>query len=58
MKAIADTGVRVAFTDANDAPYGWAAQIAASGTESLLTCEAVLAETAFHLEARRWLSRC
>jgi hypothetical protein len=54
---IADTGVLVAFANADDAPHGWATQIVARVTE-LLTCEAVLAETAFHLEARRWLSRC
>jgi predicted nucleic acid-binding protein len=58
VKGIADTGVLVAFANANDALHGRAAQIAASVTEPLLTCEAVLAETAFHLEARRWLSRC
>jgi hypothetical protein len=51
-------GVLVAFANANDALHCWATQIAASVTEPLLTCGAVLAETAFHLEARRWLSQC
>ena len=49
MKGIADTGFLVAFANANDKYHAWAAQIAASVTEPLLTCEAVLAETAFHL---------
>jgi predicted nucleic acid-binding protein len=49
VKGIADTGFLVAFANANDAHHGWATQIAASVTEPLLTCEAVLAETAFHL---------
>jgi predicted nucleic acid-binding protein len=51
VKGIADTGFLVAFANANDAHHGWATQIAASVTEPLLTCEAVLAETAFHLES-------
>jgi predicted nucleic acid-binding protein len=45
VKGIADTGVLVAFANANDAPHSWATQIVAS-------------VTAFHLEARRWLSQC
>jgi len=49
VKGIADTGFLVAFANANDAHHGWATQIAASVTEPLLTCEAVLAETTFHL---------
>jgi hypothetical protein len=48
VKGIADTGVRVASTNADDAPQLWAAQIAVSVTEPLPTCEAVLAQTAFH----------
>ena len=50
MKGIADTGFLVAFANANDKHHSWAAQIASGVTEPLLTCEAVLAETAFHLE--------
>src|SRR5512135_1983644 len=49
MKAIADTGFLVAFANRNDAHHQWALGIAERLTEPLLTCEAVLAETAFHL---------
>ena len=51
MKGIADTGFLVAFANANDRHHGWAVQLATGITEPLLTCEAVLAETAFHLES-------
>ena len=51
MKGIADTGFLVAFANANDRHHKWATQIAAGLTEPLLTCEAVLAETAFRLES-------
>lgn len=51
MKGIADTGFLVAFANANDKHHQWAAQLAAGVTEPLLTCEAVIAETAFHLES-------
>jgi uncharacterized protein len=49
MKAIADTGFLVAFGNRNDHHHEWALRIAERVTEPLLTCEAVLAETAFHL---------
>ena len=49
MKAIADTGFLVAFGNRNDYHHAWALGIAERVTEPLLTCEAVLAETAFHL---------
>ena len=49
MKAIADTGLLVAFANRRDRYHEWALQIANQVTEPLLTCEAVLAETAFHL---------
>jgi predicted nucleic acid-binding protein len=49
MKAIADTGFLVAFGNRNDSHHAWAVEIAQRITEPLLTCEAVLAETAFHL---------
>ncbi|HMP81801.1 MAG TPA: pilus assembly protein [Verrucomicrobiota bacterium] len=49
MKGIADTGFLVAFISSNDAYHDWAAGVAEQLTEPLLTCEAVLAETAFHL---------
>ena len=49
MKGIADTGFLVAFANARDQHHGWALDVAEDVTEPLLTCEAVLAETAFHL---------
>ena len=49
MKAIADTGFLVAFGNRNDYYHKWALGIAERVTEPLLTCEAVMAETAFHL---------
>lgn len=49
MKAIADTGFLVAFANRSDVHHDWAVEIAARVTEPLLTCEPVLAETAFHL---------
>jgi uncharacterized protein len=51
MKGIADTGFLVAFANRNDAHHDWASGVAARVTEPLLTCEAVLAETAFHLRS-------
>jgi predicted nucleic acid-binding protein len=49
VKAIADTGFLVAFTNARDTYHAWALDVADQIIEPLLTCEAVLAETAFHL---------
>ena len=49
MKGIADTGFLVAFANRDDAHHDWAVSVAEQVTEPLLTCEAVLAETAFHL---------
>ncbi|HEV7671527.1 MAG TPA: pilus assembly protein [Thermoanaerobaculia bacterium] len=51
MKGIADTGFLVAFANRNDSYHAWAVSIATGITEPLLTCEAVLAETAFHLQS-------
>lgn len=51
MKGIADTGFLVAFANGTDAHHGWAMRVAEGVTEPLLTCEAVLAETAFHLQS-------
>ena len=51
MKGIADTSFLVAFANANDKHHKWAAQLATGVTAPLLTCEAVIAETAFHLES-------
>jgi predicted nucleic acid-binding protein len=50
VKGIADTGFLVAFANANDKHHAWAVELATGITEPLLTCEAVLAETASHLE--------
>jgi predicted nucleic acid-binding protein len=49
VNAIADTGFLVAFAKQRDQHHSWAVKIAQGVTEPLLTCEAVLAETAFHL---------
>ena len=49
MRGIADTGFLVAFANARDQHHGWALDVAEDITEPLLTCEAVLAEAAFHL---------
>ena len=49
MKGIADTGFLVAFASRNDHHHDWAVGVAGRVAEPLLTCEAVLAEAAFHL---------
>jgi len=49
VRGIADTGFLVAFANARDQHHVWALGVAEDVTEPLLTCEAVLAETAFHL---------
>jgi uncharacterized protein len=49
VKAIADTGFLVAFANRKDRYHSWALDIARRVTEPLLTCDAVLAETTFHL---------
>jgi len=51
VKAIADTGFLVAFANQKDQHHAWARKLAERVTEPLLTCDAVLAETAFHLES-------
>jgi len=51
VKGIADTGFLVAFANRNDRHHEWAVRVAERVTEPLLTCEAVLAETAFHLQS-------
>ena len=60
MKAIADTGFIVAFGNQADHHHIWAVDIAKNITEPLITCEAVLAEAAFHLGSTSyvlWLVR-
>lgn len=49
MKGIVDTGFLVAFANRSDAHHDWAVAVAEKVTEPLLTSEAVLAETTFHL---------
>ncbi len=51
MKALADTGFLVAFANRRDEHHAWAVRIGQQVSEPLLTCEAVLAETAFHLNS-------
>jgi len=51
VKGIADTGLLVAFANARDQHHDWAVAVAERITEPLLTCEAVLAEAAFHLRS-------
>jgi predicted nucleic acid-binding protein len=50
VKGIAGTGFLVAFGNRNDRYHDWAVELASHVTEPLLTCEAVLAEAAFHLQ--------
>ncbi len=51
MKGIADTGFLVAFANRSDRHHDWAVRVAEGVSEPLLTCEAVLAEAAFHLQS-------
>jgi predicted nucleic acid-binding protein len=55
VKGIADTGFIVAYGDRNDLHHEWAVEIAHHVTEPLLTCEAVLAESAFHLQSSSYV---
>jgi predicted nucleic acid-binding protein len=55
MKGIADTGFVVAFARRNDEHHRWAVDVARGITEPLLTCEAVLAESAFHLASSAYV---
>jgi uncharacterized protein len=49
VRGIADTGLLVALVNSRDAHHTWALHVAEQVAEPLLTCEPVLAETAFHL---------
>ena len=51
MKAIADTGFIYAFVSSDDKHHGWALRLAEELSEPALTCDAVLAETAYHLRS-------
>ena len=55
MKGIADAGFIVAFANRSDRHHAWAADIAREVTEPLITCEAVLAEAAFHLRSSSYI---
>jgi len=50
LKGIADTGFVVAFANRSDRFHAWAVALARQVHEPLLTCDAVLAESAFHLK--------
>jgi len=49
MKGIAATGFLVGFANRKDRFHDWALSIAEQIDGPLLTCEAVLAEAAFHI---------
>jgi uncharacterized protein len=51
MKGIADTGFLIAFVNRNDEHHSWAKSVVQQIETPLITCEPVLAETAFHLES-------
>jgi predicted nucleic acid-binding protein len=51
VKGIADTGFLVAFANRRDLHHEWAVEVARRVAAPFVTCEAVLAETAFHLES-------
>jgi predicted nucleic acid-binding protein len=51
LNGIADTGFLVAFANRGDRHHDWAVGVAERISAPLLTCEAVLAETAFHLQS-------
>jgi predicted nucleic acid-binding protein len=55
MQAIADTGYLVALVRTDDQHHGWATGLAGQLEWPLLTCEAVLSETAFHLESSAYV---
>jgi len=55
MNGIADTGFIVAFGNRGDAHHDWAISLAEGIAEPLLTCEAVLAEAAFHLKSSAYV---
>jgi uncharacterized protein len=50
VKGIADTGFLVAFANRHDDHHDWAVEVAKRLDGPLLTCEPVLAESAFHLQ--------
>lgn len=50
MNGIADTGFLVAFLARKDRYHRWAVNLASSLEVPLVTCEAVLAEAAYHVQ--------
>lgn len=57
MRGIADTGFVVAFARSDDEHHDWALGIGRGLSGPLLTCEAVLAEAAFHLQSSWYVPR-
>jgi predicted nucleic acid-binding protein len=57
VRGIADTGFIVVFARRNHEHHDWAVNLGQEVTEPLLTCEAVLAEAAFHLESSPYVLR-
>ncbi len=57
MRGIADTGFLVAFANRRDVYFPWAHALAEKVHEPLITCEAVLAEAAFHLRSSSFVLR-
>lgn len=55
MKAIADTGFIVAYGNRDDYHHKWALDVAGKLPDPALTCEAVLAEAAFHLQSTAYV---
>ncbi len=55
MRAIADTGYLVALVRKEDEYHTWATSLAGQFDLPLLTCEPVLAETAFHLDSSAYV---
>jgi predicted nucleic acid-binding protein len=51
MNAIADTGFLVALARDRDQYHDWAMEIGPQLAWPMITCEAVLAETAFHIQS-------
>ena len=51
MTAIADTGFFVAFLNSRDRHHRWAVEVGEQITQPVLTCEAVLTETAYLLNS-------
>lgn len=55
MDAIVDTGYLVALLREQDQHHAWARGLTSELTLPLLTCEPVLAETAFHLKSSAYV---